>query len=639
MDAQITTHIITPMSLPVRPAAPTELLALILIWSVDHPERVGEVVMPPESGRVVFGRGMGSPGALPRVEPIRQRPGVVELPGPMLTPTLSREQLELEQQPEGLSFRNVGRCICLVNGNPTADGVLVPGDVLELEGRAAFYCGRRPPELPAPPPDTPLLLHPFGEADAVGVVGESPAAWNLRRQLVFLARRTSHVLILGESGTGKEVAAHAIHRLSKRAGKAMVSRNAATIPESLVDAELFGNAKNYPNPGMPERAGLIGEAHGSTLFLDEFGELPQELQAHLLRVLDLGEYQRLGEATQRRADFRLLAATNRAPETLKHDILARLKLRLIIPNLNQRREDIPLLARHLLHRIAKEDPEIGHRFLVARHGRREISLSSRLVLYLVTFPYHTHIRELESLLWQAISASDDGLLDLPAGLEPMFGVELPLSETALRLSASGEAEKAGADATLEVNTPAPLYTRLTSGTPTHATAPFNETPPKPTRAEQLSFRDASEGIPAIHHDVSAEAFERALGPQERARLMLFRRYRFNLTAACRDPELPISRSSADLQLRLLTFKALMVAQWQVPLASHWLTEGEESLQLRMEARLHTTLKNLDARLKRDGEEALRARLAAEYGQQVVRVLPALEALIRGWYVVEPTEEA
>src|SRR5690348_15490748 len=133
-----------------------------------------------------------------------------------------------------------------------------------------------------------------------------------------MARRPGHVLLTGASGTGKELAARAIHALSKRSGQRLVARNAATLPESLIDAELFGNAKNYPNPGMAERAGLVGQADGSTLFLDEIAELPSSSQAHLLRVLDDGEYHRLGDGLARRSDFRLVAATNRDVSSLKH---------------------------------------------------------------------------------------------------------------------------------------------------------------------------------------------------------------------------------------------------------------------------------------------------------------------------------
>ena len=145
-------------------------------------------------------------------------------------------------------------------------------------------------------------------------------------------RPTRTSLLLGESGTGKELAARAVHQLSQRGRQQFVARNAATLPAGLIDAELFGNAKNYPNPGMPERRGLIGEADGGSLFLDEIGELPVELQAHLLRVLDGdGEYQRLGEGVARRSNFRLIAATNRDPSTLKHDLAARFTARIELP--------------------------------------------------------------------------------------------------------------------------------------------------------------------------------------------------------------------------------------------------------------------------------------------------------------------
>src|SRR5262249_29404443 len=114
-------------------------------------------------------------------------------------------------------------------------------------------------------------------------------------------------------------------------------------------AELFGNQANYPNSGSPERPGLLGQANGSTLFLDEIADLPQDLQSHLLRVLDSGgQYHRLGEARARRADVRVLGATGRSPDLLRQDFAARFKLRIDVPNLASRREDIPLIVRHLL---------------------------------------------------------------------------------------------------------------------------------------------------------------------------------------------------------------------------------------------------------------------------------------------------
>jgi two-component system nitrogen regulation response regulator GlnG/two-component system response regulator HydG len=228
-----------------------------------------------------------------------------------------------------------------------------------------------------------------------------------------VARRSSHVLVTGESGAGKELVARAIHALSSRRARPLVARNAATIPEGLIDAELFGNVRNYPNVGMPERPGLIGEADRSTLYLDEIGELPFELQAHLLRVLDDGEYQRLGEANQRVSDFRLIAASNRDPEELKHDLLARLEARVQVRGLTERRADIPLLTRHLLTRMAEDDPSIQKRFFQGDQPR----VTPGLIRGLVRHAWTTHARELRALLGRAVDTSTGNYLERSDNLE------------------------------------------------------------------------------------------------------------------------------------------------------------------------------------------------------------------------------
>jgi DNA-binding NtrC family response regulator len=217
--------------------------------------------------------------------------------------------------------------------------------------------------------------------------------------------------VRGESGTGKELVARALHASSERAARTLVSRNAATLPEGLLDAELFGNIKNYPNPGTPERAGLVGEADGSTLFLDEIGEISQAAQAHLLRVLDSGEYHRLGESKTRTSHLRLIGATNRPESALKHDLAARFVFRIDVPSLNERRQDIPLLAVHLLRQIAKRDDSIATRFFEGDTPR----LSLTFVRYLLRHSYTTHIRELSRLLWQALSESQGDKIRAPAG--------------------------------------------------------------------------------------------------------------------------------------------------------------------------------------------------------------------------------
>lgn len=241
--------------------------------------------------------------------------------------------------------------------------------------------------------------------DAHGIVGESQVAWRLRDQIAWLATADEHTLILGASGSGKELCARALHALSARKRGPFVARNAATIPVGLVDAELFGNIKNYPNPGMVERAGLIGSAHEGTLFLDEIGELPQSLQANLLRVLDEGgEYHPLGGSAAKHSHFRLLGATNRSPEALKHDLAARLVLRLDVPRLNDRREDIPLLVRHALRRAAVKNPAALRRF-VDEPGKTEPRIKSSLIEVLLRHDYTTNVRELDALLWRAMSTS------------------------------------------------------------------------------------------------------------------------------------------------------------------------------------------------------------------------------------------
>jgi DNA-binding NtrC family response regulator len=215
--------------------------------------------------------------------------------------------------------------------------------------------------------------------------------------------------------------------MSTRAGQPLVARNAATFPAGLMDAELFGNLKNYPNPGMTDRPGLVGQADGGFLFLDEIGELPIELQTHLLRVLDSGgEYQRLGESVRRRSDFRLLAATNRDPEELRHDFLARLTVRIEVPPLAERREDIPLLLRHLVALAAEASPELAGRFIESGEGKPPgARIDSKLVEAALRSDFPGNVRDLDALLWKAMSASagsdtilmSDGLLPAAASSE------------------------------------------------------------------------------------------------------------------------------------------------------------------------------------------------------------------------------
>jgi two-component system nitrogen regulation response regulator GlnG/two-component system response regulator HydG len=408
--------------------AAAEQVALVIAWCRDAPERAGEVTFF-ESGPQILGRG-GTPieeTAPARVHFSRQRLDDMVRGRSLRSQRISREQLRLEADAEfrALHVQSIGRCPLLVNGRPASAADVGPGDTLQLQNELVLLVAKRPRGLLS----TTKLAYPdfpFGQADPFGIVGESPGSWRLREALRFAAAVDEHALVRGESGTGKELAVRAIHALSTRAGRPLVARNAATVPEGIVDAELFGNLKNYPNPGVPERTGLIGEADGSTLFLDEIGELPVHVQAHLLRVLDRdGEYQRLGDPKTRRADLRLIAATNRAVDALKHDLAARLTLRLEVPSLAERREDIPLIAMHLLSEIAAHNAELAERFFEtpAGGGRRMPRLDPNLVEALVRHAYTTHTRELRSLLWCALTESTGDRLEITAGVARGLGRE------------------------------------------------------------------------------------------------------------------------------------------------------------------------------------------------------------------------
>lgn len=386
--------------------------ALVLVWSEKEPERVGELMFV-DRHAAFFGR--DSEAAEPRALLVRQGPAANQKTAPLRNPFLSRRHLKLKWvEDDAVSIECLGKRALLINDKEHTQALVRPGELVEVRGLYQFLCVLRPRRLPAAE-----TVHDFGLPDADGIVGESLACWTLRRQIAFAAARAAHVLITGPSGTGKELVARGIHRASTRRARELIARSAATLPSGLIDAELFGNIASYPNVGMPERPGLLGKADGSTLFLDEIGELAQELQAHLLRVLDAGEYQRLGDAKPRVTDVRLVAATNRASSELKLDLAARFPLRIDVPGIGERVEDVPLLARQIVRRIAAEDPALAARFLTTGAGTTgEPRFSGELMRALLRHPYTTHVRELEALLWRSLQTSGADTLELTPALRP-----------------------------------------------------------------------------------------------------------------------------------------------------------------------------------------------------------------------------
>ncbi|MCK6546185.1 sigma 54-interacting transcriptional regulator [Myxococcota bacterium] len=392
-------------------------LALAIIWSREEPHRIGEVAFVEEER--ILGRGGDTQGeAAPKVRFMRQRPGSAVLGPPIESVKISRVQLRLRPEAGGVRVESVGRSRLFVDGIQVEGGITRVGSTIRLGNELMLLVVERPTQLPQLRSFPDSIRFEFGRADPFGYVGESPAAWRLRDAVAFAAKADGHVLVRGESGTGKELVAAAVHKLSTRGDRPMISRNAATFPEGLVDAELFGNLKNYPTPGLSERDGVIGEANNSTLFLDEIGELPLALQAHLLRVLDRGgEYQRLGDSRVRRADLRVVAATNRPIEALKHDFAARLTQRIEVPPLADRREDIPLLVAHLLELAASSNPHVAQAFFApGLTGRATARVDPELVDRLVRHPFSTHTRELNQLLWQALGDSSGNYVALTDGV-------------------------------------------------------------------------------------------------------------------------------------------------------------------------------------------------------------------------------
>jgi two-component system nitrogen regulation response regulator GlnG/two-component system response regulator HydG len=383
----------------------------------------------------MLGRGpVTESGDPPKAEFFRQRPGVNEPTGALEASTVSRRQWLLTPEGSTIRVENVGKPKLSHNGHSASACVARPGDTLGIEGIALFLVVERARILPKFE-HTPF---DFGEADAFGIVGESEAAWRLRYELVELARSNAHVLVFGASGSGKELCARALHLGSSRVNRDFVSRSAATLPSGIIEAELFGNAANYPNSGMPARSGLIGAADGGTLFIDELGELPEREQSTLLRVLDAGEYQRLGEERVRKSDLRVVAATNRAADSLKFDLLARFPEHLHVPDLNARRADIPLIANGILRRLSDES-----------HGERGVVASFGLIDVLVRHLYSTNVRELEHLLRSARRETRGPELRVTPALEtqlllPSSSVDISPDEIRLALSESrsvGEAAK------------------------------------------------------------------------------------------------------------------------------------------------------------------------------------------------------
>lgn len=247
------------------------------------------------------------------------------------------------------------------------------------------------------------------EAPLPGMIGNSRIMQPVYRLARLLASRNTTVLIAGPTGCGKEIVARAIHHLSPRSGRAFAVVNCAAIPETLLEAELFGYARGAFTGAMQSYAGRIQTAQGGTLFLDEIGEMPLSLQPKLLRFLEQKELQRLGSAEVVRVDARVISATNAHLLTLvregkfREDLYYRLcAFPMEIPPLRERPEDIGQLAAHFLEKYALRLPAP--------------QLSAPALQLLKTQPWPGNIRELQNAIERALILSEDQAVIRPEHL-------------------------------------------------------------------------------------------------------------------------------------------------------------------------------------------------------------------------------
>jgi formate hydrogenlyase transcriptional activator len=238
------------------------------------------------------------------------------------------------------------------------------------------------------------------------IVSKSKKFHKVLQQIEQVASTDATVLILGESGTGKELLARAVHNISKRSKRPLIKINCATLPANLIESELFGHERGAFTGAMERKIGRFELADGGTIFLDEIGELPVELQAKLLRVLQEGEFERLGNPKTMKVNVRVIAATNRnleeaiAKKEFREDLFYRLNVfQIISPPLRNRKEDIPLLVKHFVKKYE------------GKMGREIKNIPDKVIDALMLYDWPGNIRELENMVERALILSVGSTLE------------------------------------------------------------------------------------------------------------------------------------------------------------------------------------------------------------------------------------
>jgi formate hydrogenlyase transcriptional activator len=264
-----------------------------------------------------------------------------------------------------------------------------------------------------------------------GMIGSSEAIQRVKKQVRTVALTDSTVLLEGETGTGKELVSRAVHELSQRKNRALIKFNCAAIPHGLLESELFGHERGAFTGAIARKLGRFELADQGTLFLDEVGEIPLELQVKLLRILQEQEFERLGGTQTLRVNVRLVAATNRnlaamvSDQEFRSDLFFRLNVFPIqVPALRERTEDIPLLADHFLKEYSR------------RMDKRIDTIPQSTVERLKQHPWPGNVRELQNFIEREVILTTGSILNAPlgdlktpAGAEPIPAVTLREAES------------------------------------------------------------------------------------------------------------------------------------------------------------------------------------------------------------------
>jgi two-component system, NtrC family, response regulator HydG len=271
-----------------------------------------------------------------------------------------------------------------------------------------------------------LIEQPSEVHSMTNMIGASDAMVELFKRIKIVAPTDTNILIVGESGTGKELVAKAIHKASGQSTEQMILLNCAAIPDSLIESELFGHEKGAFTGATEPRVGLVEAADGSTLFLDEIGELPLEAQARLLRVLQEGEVRRIGSVETKKVTVRLIAATHRdlkslvASKQFREDLYYRLNvMKLSLPPLRERGGDLMLIAMDILQKISR------------KLNKQNLDFSEQTINHMVQYRWPGNIRELENAIERAVILCEGTQITpdlLAIELDSIDPVDLPKAE-------------------------------------------------------------------------------------------------------------------------------------------------------------------------------------------------------------------